>query len=172
MWMADANMSRLEDVQRELDAVKAERRRRQRALYDIRSPVPHAPSPPPYSPLGRFTSAVRAVMFANMLAHDENGDDNLAPYRPETSVPRQLLTMAYVLRPDGHLSPCPDHFMGDHVESLDLSPWDFSSAEATESLWQKNRRVHPSVTDKRRPFHQRSCSNQPRDAMFPVHEDY
>lgn len=147
MWMTDANLSRLDDVQRELDAVKAERRRRQQALYDIHPPVSRASSPPPSSPLGRFRTTVHAVMCTNMLVSNEKGDGSLPLYRPETSVPRQLLTMAYVPRPDGLLSPCPSHFMGNHVDSLDLSPWDFSSAEATDSLWQINRRVYPSVTD-------------------------
>lgn len=140
-------MSRLEDVQRELDAVKAERRRRQQALYDLHRPVSKASSPPFSSPSGRFpTTTAHAVMCTSRLAHGEEGDGSLSPpYRPETSIPRQLLSMAYVPRPDGLLSPCPSHFMGKHVESLDLSPWDFCSSQATDSLWQLNRRVCPSV---------------------------
>eukprot|EP00903_Cladosiphon_okamuranus_P017842 g16420.t1 len=145
MWMADANMSRLEDVQRELDAVKAERRRRQQALYDnIRPPGSHSLSPPaslPASPLARFSGTVRAVMCWKKLACHGRGNERFPPYQPETGVPRQLLTMAYVPRPDGLLSPCPKHFMGNYVESLDLSPWDLSSPEETGSLWQINRQI-------------------------------
>lgn len=134
-------MSRLEDVQRELDAIKAERRRRQQALYDIRPTVSHASGAPPSSSLGQLPATVRAVMCSNLLGSEGKGDESLPSYRPEIGVPRQLLTMAYVPRPDGLLSPCPGHFMGSLVESLDLSPWDFSSPEASDYLWQINRQA-------------------------------
>lgn len=64
--------------------------------------------------------------------------DPLLPYRPETAVPPNVLRMAYVARPNGRLSPCPDHVMGRLVEKLDLSPWDISS-EHTDGLWLQNR---------------------------------
>lgn len=142
MSMADPNMSTLQDVQRELDAIKAERRRRQQALYDIRQPGSHKalPSGTPSSlSLGRFPTAVQALICANVLGRKGEVDGHSLPYRPEINAPLQLMTMAYVLRPDGRLSPSPSHFMGNLVESLDLSPWDVSSTASTDGLWRTNR---------------------------------
>ena len=159
-------------MQRELDAVKAERRRRQQALYDIRPQVSHVSGslpPSPSSPVGGFPAAVHATMCAKTTVRDDRGDGGLPPYKPETAVPRQLLTMAYVPRPDGRLSPCPKHFMGDHVESLDLSPWDISSAEETGSLWQVNRRVDSSVPvpSRKRWSHERTAITTYIHQRFP-----
>lgn len=138
MLMADPNMSTLKEVQRELDAIKAERRRRQQALYDIR-PAVSPTALASRTARGRFPAAVHALSCANMLRRKGQGDGHPIPYQPETEAPLQLLTMSYVLRPDGILSPSPTHFMGSLVESLDLSPWDVSSTKSTDALWQGNR---------------------------------
>lgn len=138
MSMADPNMSTLKDVQRELDAIKAERRRRQQALYDIRPPVSQRALASCTTP-GRFPTTVHALFCANMLRRKDQSDEHPIPYQPEIKAPLQLLTMAYVLRPDGILSPSPTHFMGSLVDSLDLSPWDVSSTKSTDALWQGSR---------------------------------
>lgn len=145
MSMADPELTSLKDVQRELDAIKAERRRRQQALYDIHRPA--SSSHAEKTQQGRLATTVRTVICGNMLSRKGECSGHQLPYRPEVSVPIQLLTMAYVARPDGLLSLCPRHFMGSKVEALDLSPWDVSSVEQIDALWRENRQaiLYPKV---------------------------
>lgn len=138
IMMADPNLTSLKDVQRELDAIKAERRRRQRALYVIHPP---APSSTAKAQQGRFATSVRTVICGNLLGRRGESNGHQPSYRPEVSLPLQLLTMAYVARPDGLLSPCPSHYMGNKVEALDLSPWNVSSTEQIDVLWRENRQA-------------------------------
>lgn len=143
MSIADPDVTSLEDVQRELDAIKAERRRRQRALYDgTLAGAPRATTKMPASSSKvRFPAAARTVIWANVLHRSEKEEERMLPYEPEACAPFQLLTMAYVSRSDGRLGLSPGHFMGSHVEALDLSPWDISSAEHIDALWRANRRA-------------------------------
>lgn len=140
MSMADPNLTSLKDVQRELDAIKAERRRRQRALYDTHPPKSSSPHVEK-NPQGRFATTVRNVICGNLLGRRGESDGHKPSYRPEVSLPLQLLTMAYVARPDGLLYPCPNHYMGNKVEALDLSPWNVSSTEQIDVLWRENRQA-------------------------------
>lgn len=141
MSMADPHMSSLQDVQRELDAIKAERRRRQRAMYDAIRPSRHIAKKTTLSAseMFRFTAAARALISVNALGRTEKKESRLPPYSPEVGVPLQILTMAYGPRPCGRLFPCPSHRMGSLVEALDLSPWNMSSIEHTNELWSKNK---------------------------------
>ncbi|CAM9865683.1 unnamed protein product [Ectocarpus sp. 6 AP-2014] len=143
MSIADPDVTSLEDVQRELDAIKAERRRRQRALYDgtLAGASRATTKMPATSSKVRFPAAARTVIWANALHQKEKGEEGILPYEPEACAPFQLLTMAYVPRSDGRLGPSPVHFMGSPVEALDLSPWDISFAGQIDALWRANRRA-------------------------------
>lgn len=142
MSIADPDVTSLEDVQRELDAIKAERRRRQRALYDgTLAGASCATTKMPASSKVRFPAAARAVIWANTPHRKEKGEEGMLPYEPEACAPFQLLTMTYVPRSDGRLGPSPGHFMGSPVEALDLSPWDISFAGQIGALWRANRRA-------------------------------
>ncbi|CAB1118818.1 unnamed protein product [Ectocarpus sp. CCAP 1310/34] len=124
MSIADPDVTSLEDVQRELDSIKAERRRRHRALYDgtLAGASRETTKMTATSSKVRFPAAARAVIWANALHRKEEGEEGMLPYKPEACAPFQLLTMAYVPRSDGRLGPSPGHFMGSPVEALDLSP--------------------------------------------------
>ncbi|CAM9672285.1 unnamed protein product, partial [Ectocarpus sp. 8 AP-2014] len=142
MSIADPDVTSLEDVQRQLDAIKAERRRRQRALYDgTLAGASRATTKMPASSKVRFPAAARAVIGANALHRKEKGEEGMLPYEPEACAPFQLLTMAYVPRSDGRLGPSPGHFMGSPVEALDLSPWDTSFTGQIDALWRANRQA-------------------------------
>ena len=140
-------MSTREDVQRELDAIKTERRRRQRELLRKVRPSrgPLATTPPVTSQYVLHVDQLSTC--STMLRGDDSTSressiaalvEPLLPYRPETAVPPNVLRMAYVTHSNGHISPCPNHVMGALVEKLDLSPWNIS-LEHTDGLWLQNR---------------------------------
>lgn len=154
--MASPNMSSLEDVQRELDGIKAERRRRQRELYTIRpsrslhtassSATTTATTASRRSPLATDSSSLSSSILNDHTSGISSerrlaavkGEATRPAYVPKTGVPPQLLEMAYVTQPGGRLLPSPEHVMGGPVQTLDLSPWDTSS-EQTGALCHKNR---------------------------------
>lgn len=155
MFMADPTMSSLKDVQRELDDIKAERRRRQRELYVVRQPrrsmVTRSsatsafrrsrPAEDPFlsrSPalIGDHASVSSGKPSSITAAVQD--EEFVIPYCPEADFPAQLLRMAYATQPGGRLSPCSEHVMGDLVRALDLSPWNIS-AEQAKQMVQENR---------------------------------
>lgn len=144
-------MSAREDVQRELDAIKTERRRRQRELLLHKARQSRgalATSSPASTPSQYALHADQLSSCPTTLCGDDSTSgespvaaasaEPLLPYRPETAAPSIVLRMAYVAQSNGRLSPCPDHVMGAFVEKLDLSPWDVSSGY-TDELWRQSR---------------------------------
>lgn len=147
--LTNSNMSTREDVQRELHAIKTERRRRQRELLHkvrpsrgalARSPPVSTSSPHDLHPdqLSSCSTKLRSDGSTFKESSVAALVEPLLPYRPETAAPPNVLRMAYVTQSNGHLSLCPHHVMGDFVEMLDLSPWDISS-DNTDGLWLQSR---------------------------------
>lgn len=147
----------LQDVQRELETIKATRRQRQRQMYIMR------PRPAHDASVTESSSAVDDAVCGSHRIYSTSPDATLlhhrctppnqgrssrptlprnerssAPYQPGTKVPPQLLRMAYIKGSSGSLCPRADHVMGSLVEILDLSPWDIS-AEQADTLWRDNR---------------------------------
>lgn len=143
-------MSAREGVQRELDAIKTERRRRQRELLLKARPSrgalatsSTASTPPQHALHADQLSSCPTTLRGDGSTSGESPvaaalAEPLLLYRPETAAPPNVLRMAYVAQSNGHLSPCPEHVMGSFVEKLDLSPWDVSSGH-TDELWRQSR---------------------------------
>lgn len=150
MLIADPTFSTLKDVQQKLDEIKAERRRRQKELYDVRPSRNVLPTSSSSStvtcPQLHQNLPFQASFIDQSTFEDRSSTKDVVtrveavvpPYHPKASIPPQLLRMAYERRPDGRLSSSSDHQMGGLVEKLDVSPWIISAKQA-DFLRRENR---------------------------------
>lgn len=125
--VADQSMASLDVVQKELQSIRAERRRRRRALTRLSD-----------SASSRLTPSVAATCSTRSWTDDspstlsgvtkhEHGRiatrHVVERYCSASPFPPELMRAAYVPHPNGNLVPCPKHQMGSLVESVDLGPW-------------------------------------------------
>lgn len=115
----------VDDVQRQLDAVKTERKRR------MRRELHRLPPPQSTSSVTRKSSTSFPVDPAlSTCSVPDTGEalplEVLEPYRPLRPFPTELLRRAYICGLHGECTLDPNNHIGDLVASVDLSPWSIS----------------------------------------------
>lgn len=140
---ADEHVDSLNDIRRELHAIKTERKRRQKAevrLSHHTPPVVGLPIEVENSQRSQADGSISSWENVSISGSEQVLPLDLGrPCRPTKPFPPELLRMAYASHPDGSVGLDPQHKIGSFVAEVDLSPWRIAK-EQTKML-AENRQI-------------------------------